>query len=69
VSIFEVFDADLPVIREGKAATKDVFEEALLLYELHSYTEAAQLFEACLHQNPRDKVAEFYLERCQSPQL
>jgi PAS domain S-box-containing protein len=69
VSIFEVFDADLPVIREGKAATKDVFEEALLLYELHSYTEAAQLFEACLHQNPRDKVAQIYLERCQSPQL
>jgi PAS domain S-box-containing protein len=65
VSVYEVFEADPPKIRDTKFATKTAFEEALLLYNLHSFKEAAQLFEECLHLNPEDTVAQIYLERCQ----
>jgi class 3 adenylate cyclase len=64
VSVFEVFDADSPEIREGKLATAKLFEEALGLYKLQAFSEAAQLFQDCLLQNPGDKVAQIYLERC-----
>ena len=64
VSVFEVFDADSPEIREGKLATAKLFEEALVLYKLQAFSEAAQLFQDCLLQNPGDKVAQVYLERC-----
>lgn len=65
VSVYEVFEADPPKIRETKLATKTAFEEALLLYNLHSFKTASQLFEECLHLNPEDTVAQIYLERCQ----
>lgn len=65
VSVYEVFDADPPKIRDAKLATKTAFEEALLLYNLHSFQQAAQLFGECLHLNPEDTVAQSYLERCQ----
>ena len=65
VSVYEVFDADAPKLRDGKLATKTAFEEALLLYYLHSFAEAAQLLEDCLRLNPEDTVAQIYLKRCQ----
>jgi predicted ATPase/class 3 adenylate cyclase len=65
VTVYEVFDADLPEIREGKLVTKKEFEQALLLYNQGAYTQAAQRFEDCLHINPRDIVAQIYRERCQ----
>lgn len=65
VSVYEVFEADPPRSREAKLATKTAFEEALLLYNLHSFKSASQLFEECLHLNPEDTVAQIYLERCQ----
>ncbi|HEY9667035.1 MAG TPA: adenylate/guanylate cyclase domain-containing protein [Coleofasciculaceae cyanobacterium] len=65
VSVYEVFDADPIKLREGKIVTKTAFEEALLLYNMHAFSEAAQLFEDCLRINPEDTVAQIYLERCQ----
>lgn len=65
VSVYEVFDADSPKLRDGKLATKTAFEEALLLYHLHEFGKAAQLFEDCLRLNPEDTVAQIYLMRCQ----
>ncbi|HAA33523.1 MAG TPA: adenylate cyclase, partial [Cyanobacteria bacterium UBA8553] len=65
VSVYEVFDAEQPDIYEGKSVTKQEFEQAVLLYNLGSFSEAAQLFQKCLHQNPMDKVAKIYLSRCQ----
>ncbi|HAJ58624.1 MAG TPA: adenylate cyclase, partial [Cyanobacteria bacterium UBA8543] len=64
VSVYEIFDADPPKIRDGKLLTKTTFEEALLLYNLHSFTDAAKLFEDVLSINPQDKVARLYLDRC-----
>lgn len=65
VAVFEVFDADPPEIREGKLVTRAAFEEALMLYNKQSVTEAEKIFEDCLRQNPEDRVVRIYLERCQ----
>lgn len=69
VSVYEVFDADSPKLREGKLSTKTVFEQALLLYNLHSFRDAAKLFEKVLSFNPEDRVAQIYLKRCQDIKL
>jgi signal transduction histidine kinase/class 3 adenylate cyclase/CheY-like chemotaxis protein len=65
VSVFEVFDADPPELKEGKLMTKTEFEQALVLYYMQKFGEAAQLFQYCYRINPMDKVAQIYLERCQ----
>ncbi|WP_422398717.1 AAA family ATPase [Trichormus variabilis] len=65
VSIFEVFDADSPELREGKLMTRLIFEEALLLYNNCSFREAAERFKDCLRCNPGDRVSQIYVERCQ----
>lgn len=66
VSVFEVFEADLPEAREAKLATKAIFEEAVSLYNLKDYQGAKQGFDKCLRINPLDKVAQIYLNRVQS---
>ncbi len=64
VSIFEVFDADLPEVREGKLLTKTTFEEGLVLFNMRNFSGAAQRFADCLRQNPSDRVSQIYLDRC-----
>ena len=64
VTVYEVFDADLPQVKAGKLATLQLFTEALSLYNMKSFRHAAGLFADCLRQNPGDKVARIYLERC-----
>jgi hypothetical protein len=64
VTVYEVFDADLAEVKVGKLATLQLFTEALSLYNMKSFRQAAGLFTDCLRQNPGDKVARIYLERC-----
>jgi adenylate cyclase len=66
VTIYEVFDADPPEIKEGKLSTLKIYEEAMSLYHEKKVKEAGKLFEKCLQQNPEDKVAEIYLRRCRN---
>lgn len=66
VAVFEVFDADEPEIKEGKLATKAIFEEGLFLYHHQAMREAGQRFEVVTNNNPGDVVAQIYLARCQS---
>jgi PAS domain S-box-containing protein len=65
VTVFEVFDGDEPKIKEGKLATKTIFEEGLLLYQQHFMRDAGQRFEDVLRINPMDTVAQIYLDRSQ----
>lgn len=65
VSVFEVFDADPPEIKELKLITKSAFEQGLFFYIQGRFEEATQLLEQCLQVNPKDTVAQIYLERCQ----
>ena len=66
VGVFEVFDGDEPHIKEGKLATKAIFEEGLFFYHQQFFREAEQRFADVLRVNPSDKVAQIYLERCYS---
>ncbi|MEG4801837.1 adenylate/guanylate cyclase domain-containing protein [Microcoleus sp. ARI1-B5] len=65
VTVYEVFDADLPEVKAGKLATLQLFAQAWSLYNMYNFSEAATLFADCLRQNPGDKVAQIYLDRCQ----
>ena len=65
VAVFEVFDGDELSLKEGKLATKPLFEEGLFLYYQNALWEAAHRFEEVLRINPRDTVAQIYLKRCQ----
>ena len=65
VSVFEIFNADPLLLRQGKLETLGIFEQAVLQYQLGAYAEAGKLFQDCLRINPGDKVAGIYLERCQ----
>ena len=65
VSVFEVFNADSLLVRQGKIETLGIFEQAVLQYNLGNCREAGQLFQDCLRVNPGDKVAVIYLQRCQ----
>jgi TolA-binding protein len=62
--VYELFNAELPEIREGKLVTKQEFEQGLLFYHSGSLSQAAQRFENCLRINPNDTVAQIYLKRC-----
>ena len=63
VSVFEVFDADPPHLREGKLATKTIFEQGLVLYNMGEFEEARDLFDRCCRHNPGDRASTIYLER------
>ncbi|MEG3971560.1 AAA family ATPase [Microcoleus sp. T2B6] len=66
VTVYEVFDADPPEIKEGKLATLELFAEARAIYWERKFAEAARLFAECWRQNPGDAVAKIYWERCES---
>ncbi|MFW6357889.1 MAG: adenylate/guanylate cyclase domain-containing protein, partial [Chroococcales cyanobacterium] len=65
VTVYEVFDADLPPIREIKLATRVEFERAVLCYHSNCIPQAIKGFEYCLNSNPGDTVAQIYQYRCQ----
>ena len=64
VTIYEVFAADPPQLRQKKLETKTTFEQALVFYNSDRFVEATRLFSACLQINPKDKVAQIYMQRC-----
>ncbi|NEO49463.1 MAG: diguanylate cyclase [Moorea sp. SIO4A3] len=65
VTVYEIFDADEPQLREGKLITRSKFEQALVLYNLRYFSKASVLFQECLRLNPGDSVAQIYLGQCQ----
>ncbi|MEG3893490.1 AAA family ATPase [Microcoleus sp. Pol10_D6] len=69
VTIYEVFDADSPEIKQAKLATLELFAEARALYSEGKLFEAARLFSECWRQNQGDRVAKIYWERCESALL
>jgi hypothetical protein len=64
VTVYEVFAADPPDLRQKKLETKTMFEQALILYNSDRLVEAKRLFSACLQINHQDKVAQIYMHRC-----
>ncbi|MBO9998878.1 MAG: CHASE2 domain-containing protein [Cyanobacteria bacterium SID2] len=64
VSVFEVFDADPSDLKTGKIDRRTDFEQAVMLYHLKSYDEAARLFRDCWTDNSGDRASQIYLDRC-----
>lgn len=64
VTVYEVFAADLPELRQKKSDTKTIFEQGLVFYHTNRFIEATILFSACLQHNPADNVAQIYMQRC-----
>lgn len=64
-SVYEVFDADAPLLKEAKRSTKSLFEEALAYYHFKKVPEARELLRKCLRKVPEDTVAQVYNERCE----
>jgi predicted ATPase/class 3 adenylate cyclase/tRNA A-37 threonylcarbamoyl transferase component Bud32 len=69
VAVFEVFDGDERSVRESKSSTKTLFERGVFLYHQQARQQAARHFERVCTLNPRDTVAQIYLDRCHSPHL
>lgn len=69
VTVYEVFDADISEVKEGKLATLPTFREGLSFYNFNNFTEAKQLFEECLKIHPEDTVAQVYLQFCERQML
>ncbi|MCX7896882.1 MAG: hypothetical protein N2441_03300 [Rhodocyclaceae bacterium] len=63
-SIYEVFDADPPALKQGKLASLDRFEEGLAHYHFGSLEQAQRMFAACLEIAPEDAPARVYWQRC-----
>jgi len=65
VTIFEVYDADPPSLRQLKDTTRPQFEQGIAEYQSRNFANAKQCFAACRALNPADVAAQLYIERCE----
>ncbi len=64
VTVYEVFDADPPDSVQLKLDTLQDFERGFHAYHTQDLDTANRLFSQVLAQNPEDKAAQVYLNRC-----
>ncbi len=63
MSIYEIFDGDLPPIVELKLKTRVYFDEGLKHYFMQDFTEAMLCFKQVLDAHPADTTAKMYFNR------
>ncbi|MCC3407246.1 MAG: response regulator [Microcoleus sp. PH2017_10_PVI_O_A] len=63
ISIYEVLDGEIELLREMKLQTQTDFERGLEHYRCHEFKAAKICFYQVLAVNPDDKTAALYLER------
>ncbi|MEM9771196.1 MAG: response regulator [Cyanobacteria bacterium P01_D01_bin.73] len=63
VTLFEVFDTDLPGLCQQKEETRTRFEQGVMLFHNHELAKAKSCFDECLEHCPEDSVSKLYLER------
>lgn len=64
VTVYEVYDGDPQPVAVLKEQTKADFEEGIRLYYDRKFSESSVKFNQVLQNNPQDKAARIYLERC-----
>jgi class 3 adenylate cyclase len=64
VTIYEVFDADLPEVIDLKLNSLEDLEQGFLFYYQKEFPKAKQFFEDVLKFNQEDKIAQIYQHRC-----
>ncbi|NJN84066.1 MAG: PAS domain S-box protein [Caldilineaceae bacterium] len=57
LDLYEVYDADPPLMRQLKQETQEAYEKALRLYYAQEFSAAQAILFQVLQRNPRDKVA------------
>jgi len=65
IAIFEVFDSNPPPLIELKRQTQTEFERGVNLYVQKQFTQAQQVFTQLWQWDERDRVVQFYQERCE----
>jgi len=64
VRVYEVFDADETTVREGKLATRDIFEKGVkLFYDDQELLAAAEQFRLVLKQYENDQASMLHLQK------
>lgn len=63
--IFEIIDASNKYKKDLYDSTKDTFEKAVNCYLLSDFEEARRIFTDVLRVNENDKVAVYYLMKCE----
>ena len=63
ISIYEVLDGEIDLVRDLKWQTLPDFEQGLKHYRHQEFTAAQACFKRVLEVNPEDKTAGLYLER------
>ena len=64
VSVYEVFDADDPTVREMKKSTREEFEKGVYDFHAGRMVEALSRFESVGRKAPDDAPVEIYRQRC-----
>lgn len=64
-SVYEVFDADPPELRETKLRTLPLFGHAIACYHLRDVERSRTLLQRCRESGSTDSVVELYVERCE----
>ena len=66
VVLYEVLDAENPVIRHGKLTNRIAFDAGLACYEALEFEAAIVHFDRVLSVQPSDTVARFLLQRARA---
>ena len=66
ISVVEILDGDIDTVGEKKFHSKRQFEQAVIAYMSRDFAPALEEFRAILADNPEDKAASLYAERCTS---
>ncbi|MBF0276340.1 MAG: response regulator [SAR324 cluster bacterium] len=64
ITVYEVFDASSPEIKEKKLKTRDLLAQGIQLYKNRNFIEAWETFRQCLILFPEDVIALEYVKRC-----
>lgn len=64
VQILEILNGNSKRIIDLKLKTKALFEEGISLYFKRDFESAKKKFETVLKEDPKDKAAEIYFQRC-----
>ena len=65
VTVYEVYDADAPELRDLKDATRADFERGFAAYRKREFTQAGEIFSDVYRRNPADRAADVYIRRCE----
>jgi tetratricopeptide (TPR) repeat protein len=64
ITVYEVFDGDLPDIIELKQQTLADFEQGIVSYRQGKFTSALTYFDKVLQIYTTDKATKIYVNRC-----